>query len=56
MRTTVEEGLHVLRVPGVVLRSEEADLLWPSYMALVLDYPELVKNKSADVVDVLCVA
>ncbi len=54
MHTTREEGYEVLRAPGVILYSEDKDLLWPSYMTLVLLYPRLIHDRSGETVYVKC--
>lgn len=44
-----------MKVPGAVLYAEEPDLLWPSYMALVMHYPQLVENRNQHTVYCKCV-
>lgn len=49
-----EEQCYVLKVPGAILYADEEELLWPSYMTMVLLYPRLIQNKSQDTVHIQC--
>jgi|GEM_PF-3236283 len=55
MKLTVIDDLHYMVVPGFILYAQNPDLLWPSYMALVQHYPELVKDRRQETVYVKCV-
>lgn len=36
MNCTYQDGLFYLRVPGALLYSENKDLLWPTYMHIMI--------------------
>lgn len=48
MNCTFHDGYYYIRVPGAVLYARNRDLLWPSYMALVIHYPEVVRKAEAN--------
>jgi len=48
MNCTYEDGYWYLRVPGALLYARNKDLLWPSYMTLMIMYPQLLRDAEID--------
>ena len=44
MKCSYHNGWYYLRVPGAILRSRNKDLLWPSYMAVMINMPKEIRE------------